>query len=472
MFNLDSALGIEIVGDSLVFAVVKRGRQGYSVQGSMVLNHYADMPESELYGRVQHFVNMHSFNRDNVILGIPREHIILRYITLPREVEENLEQVAQLQFRKYEPNEEVESCLDYSVVERNETTGRIKLRVSMVSKDRIDTYINLLGSWDLYPYSIRVSSTGLAYAFAVHKDGFPEKNPVLIFKFDERLAEATLLMEGQEFVSETFHLKPDQEADADWLMIETTSLISRMNFRIDRISRVYMAGDYPESLFAEMQSRLGDVAPFTEGFNPVAINLKPADLQGRISAVGLALSGLEKSGRKRMNLIPADKRLIGGTPSLAVTAVLAFLVLVVGIGLITQGYFQERILLNEVETQIQRLQQDVDGVFRLREDLEVKQAEVEMLRELMSDRQAALLILKDLSERVPEDSYFRTFKISGDSVDIQGTGSRAAGLVPIIADSPYLEAVKTNWIRADSRDAGKERFSFTAQIKGSGEAEE
>ena len=438
----------------------------------MVLNHYADMPESELYGRVQHFVNMHSFNRDNVILGIPREHIILRYITLPREVEENLDQVAQLQFRKYEPNEEVESCLDYSVVERIETTGRIKLRVSMISKERIDTYINLLASWDLYPYSVRLSATGMVYALAVHRDGFPGKDPALIFKFDEKMVEATLVMEGQEFVSETFHLKPGQVPDADWLMIETTSLISRMNFRVNRLSRVYLAGELPEGLFAELESRLGDVVSFAEGLNPLTINMKPADLHERISAVGLALSGLEKSGRKRMNLIPPGRRLVGGTPSLAVTGVLAFLMLVVGIGWVTQGYFQERILLNEIGNQIQQLRQDVDGVFQLREELEVKQAEVEMLRGMMSNRQSTLLILKDLSERVPEDSYFRTFQISGDSVDIQGTGSRAAGLVPIIADSPYLEAVKTNWIRADSRDAGKERFSFTAQIEGSGGEEE
>ena len=84
MFNLDSALGIEIVGDKLFFTIVKKRYQGYSVQGSMVLKNYADMPEPELYGRVRHFISQHSFNRDNVILGIPRDDVILRYITLPR----------------------------------------------------------------------------------------------------------------------------------------------------------------------------------------------------------------------------------------------------------------------------------------------------------------------------------------------------------------------------------------------------
>ena len=206
----------------------------------------------------------------------------------------------------------------------------------------------------------------------------------------------------------------------------------------------------------------------TSGINPSALNLKNADVEDRLTSVGLALSGLEKSGRKRMNLIPPTRRLVGGTPSLAVTAVLAFLLIIVGMGWITKSYFQEKILLDNIQDQIQMMRQDVDGVFQLREQLQVKQEEVELLRELMSNRQATLLILKDLSERVPEDSYFRTLKISGDDVEIQGTGTRASSLVPILSDSPYLDAVKTNWIRADSRDAGKERFSFSATIEGTG----
>ena len=97
MFNLDSALGIEILNDSLIFTVLKKRYQGYSVQGSMVLKNYADMPEPELYGRVQHFISQHPVNRDNVILGIPRDYVILRHITLPKEGEENLDQVVLLQ---------------------------------------------------------------------------------------------------------------------------------------------------------------------------------------------------------------------------------------------------------------------------------------------------------------------------------------------------------------------------------------
>jgi len=466
MFNLDSALGIEIVDDTLFFAVVKKKYQGYSVQGSLAIKNFAEMPESELYGRVQRFVNSCSFNRDNVIFGMPRDQVIVRYITLPQEVEENLDQVAQLQFRKYEPNEEVESYLDYSVIERNENTGRIKLRVSMIARNVMDHYLNLLNGWGLYPYSIRISSTGLVYALAVHKDGFPAKDPVLIYRITGDLVEAVMLLEGQEFYSEIFYNKPGEAVSFDWLMMETTSFVSRISRRINRLARIYLAGQVPEELHAELQSRVGDVAFLTAGIEMNEWNLKLSDLPEMVTPVGLALSGLEKSGRKRLNLIPPVKRLIGGTPSLAATAVLAFLCLIVGLGWFTQGYFQEKVLLSQVERQLQVMQKEVDEVFRLREEVQVKQQEVETLKNLMSNRQLTLIVLKELSERVPEDSYFRTFKISGNEIEIQGTGSRASSLVPIIAESPYLDEVKINWIRADSRDAGKERFSFSATIEG------
>jgi Tfp pilus assembly protein PilN len=466
MFNLDSALGIEIVDDKLFFTIVKKRYQGYYVQGRMVLKNYSDMPAPELYGRVQHFISQHSFNRDNVILGIPRDEVILRYITLPQEVEENLDQVAQLQFRKYEPNEDVASYLDYSVVDRNEMTGRIKLRVSMVARSLVDRYLNLLNSWHLYPYSVRVSSTGLMSTLAVHRDGFPEKDPVLIYRIAEGKAEAIMVVNGQEFYSEVFYMKPGQDITADWLMMETTSLVSRLSVKVKRLNKVYMTGNVSQELFSELASRLGDVAYLCDGIDTAELNLKKPALEEKITSVGMALSGLEKSGRKRLNLIPPSKRLIGGTPSLVATALLVILLMAVGIGWATQGYFQEKKLLDQIENQIQVMQTEVDEVFRLRGEVQVKQEEVELLRSLMSKRQATLLILKDLSERVPEDSYFRTFKISGNDVEIQGSGSRASSLVPILADSPYLDAVKTNWIRADSRDAGKERFSFSATIEG------
>lgn len=472
MFNLDSALGIEIVNDTLFFTVVKKRYQGYSVQGSMVLRNYADMPEPELYGRVQHFISQHPFNRDNVILGVPRDLVILRYITLPKEVEENLDQVAQLQFSKYEPNEEVESCLEYSVVERNEVTGRIRVRVSMVGRDMIDRYLNLLSSWNLYPYSIRISSAGLMYAAVVHRDGFPEKDPILIYRVSAEKVEAIMVLEGQEFHSEVFFTKPGQAITAEWIMIETTSFVSRLSRKVSRLSKVYLSGEVPPELFSEISSRLGDVEYFADGFNTAELNVKKAELEDKLVSIGMALSGLEKSGRRSLNLIPSARRLIGGTPSLAATAVLVFLLIVVGISWSTQGYFRQKILLEQIEQQMQVMQKNVDEVFQLRGDVQVKQAEVELLRNLMSNRQATLLILQDLSSRVPEDAYFRTFKISGNDIEIQGNGNRASSLVPIIADSPYLNAVKINWIRADSRDEGKERFSFSATIEGTeGDAE-
>ena len=133
---------------------------------------------------------------------------------------------------------------------------------------------------------------------------------------------------------------------------------------------------------------------------------------------------------------------------------------------------QEKMLLNQVEDQIQVMQQEVDEVFRLREEVERKQEELAVLRGIMTGRQTVLTVLEELSERVPEDSYFRTFKVSGGEVEIQGTGTRASSLVPILSESPYLDSVKINWIRADSRDEGKERFSFSATIEGTGEGNE
>ncbi|MEE8160426.1 MAG: hypothetical protein V3T61_02185, partial [Acidobacteriota bacterium] len=125
MLKLDSALGIEIRGDSLVFATVSKGLRDFTLNHCGVLENYKDLPSSEIYSWVQGYLERKGFNRENVIVGLPRDRVVIRQVELPREVEENLDGVIRLQVEKLEPLEEETSYYDYTVLDRDQKQGKI-----------------------------------------------------------------------------------------------------------------------------------------------------------------------------------------------------------------------------------------------------------------------------------------------------------------------------------------------------------
>jgi len=127
----------------LVFATVAKGFQDYVLKGCAVVEHYRELPHEDLYAWVQQFGEDNGFDRENVILGLPREQVVIRQIELPLEVEENLDQVVRFQVDKFQPVEEGQSYCDYIVLERDVETKKIVLQTLMVPKPFLDECLDL-----------------------------------------------------------------------------------------------------------------------------------------------------------------------------------------------------------------------------------------------------------------------------------------------------------------------------------------
>jgi general secretion pathway protein L len=87
------------------------------------------------------------------------------------------------------------------------------------------------------------------------------------------------------------------------------------------------------------------------------------------------------------------------------------------------------------------------------------------LEEILHGRQSTLLILKDLTERIPDNTYLQNIQFQGDEITMQGYSDQISDLLPVLQESPYLESVKTNWIQQDPRNKSKERFNLGATVK-------
>jgi len=465
MFNLDSALGIEIQEDRLILASIKRGLNDRTLQNHLVIEGFRELPDAQLISQVRQFTKTNGFNHENVVVGLPRDHVIIREIEFPLEVEENLERVIQFQVEKFEPSEEETSYHDFRVTERDEEARRIVVQVAMVRQAYLDDYLKLFRELDLFPASVTNSGQGYRGLVGSGGTGLGGKDSSLIFRIESGLAEIIALVGEEKFSSQTISLG-DEDVTVEEILQKADPFISGLEGHIDSFSKVYLTGELAEGLYADFTAVLGsDVELLVK-----TVELKRKAISGReldklLPAVGMAISRFGRKGRVGLNLIPVEERVVTSRASFIPSLVLSCMLIILLAALGTREYFQTVKLGNQIDGEVQGLQSQVDEAFRLRDLVASQRAELEELGSLMEGRQRSLMILRDLTERIPDDSYLQNVQLQGQQLTMQGYSDEASRLPPVLLESEFLESVKTNWITTDPRNPGKERFSFAATLK-------
>ncbi len=465
MFYLDSAVGVEIRGNRLSFAVVSKGLQGYVLRSCDQIEDYTQLTPSDLYAWVEKFEEVDGLDRENVILGLPRDQVVVREIELPLDVEENLDQVVQFQLERFEPGEEGRSYSDYVVVERNVEKTKLLVQAIMVPREYLEERLNLFRELNLYPAAIRISGVGLFQVFSVHDDRYPQEAPYLVVAIDPDGVEFVLVTDSEKFFSEKI-LISQEHLTFERILEELDRFFSHLDLAGEGLDRIYLSGLLAVDFIDGFRERFEDCELLSQKLNlkkrGVISASKTSDCVG---AIGLAISGTSKSLPGKFNLIPREKRVIAERPSLVTSLVLAGLLAIMGLAVMTREYFQQRQLLAQVEAQIQLLQPEVDRTMVLRGEMEENRTELEELRGLMEGYQTVLSVLKELTEKIPDGSFLQNVNIQGDRVSINGFSDSASTLLKILLDSQYLESVESRYITPDRNRQDGERFSFEARIK-------
>ena len=201
MFAIGSALGVEFRGRNLILLNVKKGIREFSLLEHGVIEDFRDLSPAELQSAVRGFLKSNGSSRERVILGIPREQAVVRWIELPLDVEENLEQVVRFQVERFEPTDEEQSYVDHVVLGRDEQKKKLLLQVTLVPRIILDDYLHVLRQADLYPAAVRLASLAYHQVFLAHADGFPKKLPCLVLALNPGSLEMLFINDSSKFFS-------------------------------------------------------------------------------------------------------------------------------------------------------------------------------------------------------------------------------------------------------------------------------
>jgi Tfp pilus assembly PilM family ATPase len=127
MIYLQTSVGIELRGEDMLIASLQSNFSGGVFTHFKRIEGYRLRKAEELQREIQVFFKSRGLSRDNIVLGIPRKDLVLRYLDLPSEVADNLKQVVQYQVQSFEPTDEERFYHDYVVLRPNGAGKRLSV---------------------------------------------------------------------------------------------------------------------------------------------------------------------------------------------------------------------------------------------------------------------------------------------------------------------------------------------------------
>ncbi len=399
------------------------------------------------------FAGEHHIDPGRAYLCLPRSVAAFNRVLLPAAARENLAQVLEYELEHLLPLPREQVFYDYS--SRSLGEDRVEVLLMSVPRALVQEYLDALAEAGVKPRGVVLASTAIADYLAFCR-GETEK-AVGILLGAEHAVEFALVAEGKLVASQVL---PAARLQAEGALSRALArelaeeLVEPEDLAVYRWD---MNGVQPElplwgegNLPALATGKLAAPAEFFDGQD-----------RALLPAVGAALEAV-REGSLPVNLLPDESR-AGSDSGFSIYTIgfgLATLILLVvwGFSAIIQDYRLE----NQVKAQLAELRPAVEHYETVQAEIDGAHKQLEILSP--SNEQKITLLLKDLSDALPTNSYLTmlTFR-AGGRLTIEGQATSVPEVMKAVESSPRFKSVSQN---SQSTPVGdKVRFSLLAEIE-------
>ncbi len=464
MIYLRSSVGVEIRQDDLLVSCLQSNFSTGVFTHFKRFANYRQREREEVRRELLQFFKEKKLDKSNVVLGLPRSDIIIRYLDLPIEVADNLKQVVSYQVQSFEPTEDEKFYHDYALVRPKEGAKRLQVLLVMVKKAVLDAHLGILKEFGLVPVSVTSSTVALSNLFLQNQKESSSKTYIL----------AQLTPSGIEIITlrdgTLAYSRGSSTADAtnwkDLFLREVEEATGKVRMGPDdTIEKLVIAGDGAENA----QQSLSEDVPGCELIGgSIRFEMPPENkphLQEGAASLGLAYSGMVRRPPMKLNLLPQELRVRQTRWAYIPTIILGLAIIGLLAALGVRQMFQERVLSRQLDQEIQTLQPRVERVRGIRSQADSLEKRVTFLEGLLRKRDMNLEVLQELTTVLPQDSYIQTYTNHDGSITIGGLSPSASDLIPKLEQSPLLKDVTQRGTIFKDAQNGKDHFNFEAKLE-------
>jgi Tfp pilus assembly protein PilN len=391
---------------------------------------------------------------DQTVLCLPRTAASVSRLVVPETARGSLEQVVRYEVERLLPFREEEIYYDYVTTEEGGEERRLGLVIFCLPRQTVDPLVSLLVEHELRPQSVTLSSA--AHATTLLACCPAEHGQRVLAAQENGSLELNFLHERQLVASHTVPVSRVAAADT-WT--ETLARGIARNFpgsAPDAIPVFTWNGHGSLPVSVEPERDLAHAA--RERFAVVAADgALPVET---CSAIGASLQAVGEG--EAVNVLPAASRAHREKLLSPLTLVFAGGILVLSLVWAASMLIQDRRALNHVQDQIQAL---APAVRQVQDDEAVVQRLQAQLQTLRAETRIRLTpLLKDMSERIPQQIYLTALQFKNGKVELTGVArsGSASDLVGALEASPCLRDVAP---KAPFKTTGKgETFTLAAQV--------
>lgn len=421
----------------------------------------AEARSEELARAVGGFVEANGIGADRCHVCLPRGTALLSRLLLPAAARDDLRQVVDYEADRALPMPRAELYWDFLVREAGE---KLDVMVVAVPRKVVSDHLAALEKAGIRPRSVTITPVALLdlVAFATRGEGAPVAALVddggvieLDFLAGNALRTSHLLRPAE--VASTASCERLVAEEAKTAVAADTQLYA---WRAGADAAA-MLGAASGSLPEEMLSRGADLARRLDGVLSAPDGFYDAPDPTLLPAIGTAL-GAVREDFAGLNLLPPEERRAGDEGAPVLTFLLASLLVLATLGWLgtamwkdarNRGILHER--LAELEPQVRQVHHDEDEAKATRDRLKIL---------TQGDKRKISVLLRELTEVIPEDAYLSTFRVRNDRVELEGFARSASDLVPLLEKSKHFRNAQfTSPVTKVQNN--QERFSLTTEIE-------
>ncbi|QGU32018.1 PilN domain-containing protein [Thermochromatium tepidum] len=182
----------------------------------------------------------------------------------------------------------------------------------------------------------------------------------------------------------------------------------------------------------------------------------------RLEALGTPIDRITWEGAwKGANLLPVERRPKRRRLRLTLGSVSGMVSILLVIAILVTPLWQKHYLARQLESEVARLRRQAVAVDEVRQELErVRQSSTFALQRKL-EQPRILELLRELTDRLPDDTWVQNLEFSDDQVDLRGESGQATSLIAILEQAPSIEGVSFGSPLTQIARTGKERFNIT-----------
>jgi Tfp pilus assembly protein PilN len=388
-----------------------------------------------------------------VSLAVTTHLSFLRQAALPRAAAENLAKVVAYELDRFLPLPPEQLFYDFQVL--GETDSEIHLMLMAVLRDPVEACLRLLTEAGLSPVAVELAPVATGKVFAL--SGRPLPPAWLMLRLEDGAYELTHLQGAKvKGFAQGRNLREQEVSRAIVAQVDTMALTrpepkvlgvygrNGADFRVGVLKKHELEVIYSSQIplvGLEPDMSLGEVLP---------------GVGAGLSCVGQASLGV--------NLLPQAERAAIWLGRFSFTTILLLVLLGLGCLWGISALIHTRVQLYRIDRQIATLIPEAKKVESLLQESRTLANQMESLRKI-GQSPDKLLVLRELTKLIPENTWLLNLRLSKQSVNLSGMSGSASELIPLLDKSGLLK--KTEFASPIVTDADKiEHFKIKAEFKG------